>query len=217
MSYTLFSEEILRYCDTHTSYQDPILTELYRDTYLNVAHPQMISGKVQGAFLSMISRMIAPEAILEIGTFTGYSAYCLCKGLSANGMLTTIDVNEELEEMNRRFFEKAGIAESVHYIIGDALEVIPGLDGAFDLVFIDANKEHYPEYLELIKPLLKDGGYLLADNTLWGGKVTDPSGDASAIALDRFNELLSKDPGFETVLLTIRDGVTLARKIKQRL
>lgn len=213
MSYTLFSEEILRYSDTHTSEEDAILQDLFRNTYLNVAHPQMISGKVQGAFLTLISRMITPKTILEIGTFTGYAAYCLCKGLAPGGMLITIDVNEELEEMNRRFFKKAGIAESVKYVIGDALKMIPGMNETFDLVFIDANKEQYPEYLEITKPHLKEGGYLVADNTLWGGKVTDPSGDASAVALDHFNKMLSQDPGFETVLLTIRDGVTLARKI----
>ena len=205
--------EILRYCDAHTSDEDAVLKALYRDTYLNIAHPQMISGKVQGQLLAMISRMVAPKAVLEIGTFTGYSTYCLSLGLAEGGRITTIEINEELEARNHKFFTDAGIAQKIEYITGDTLKIIPQLEPSFDLIFLDANKEHYPAYLPLCKQALKVGGFLVADNTLWGGKVAvSDSGDASSNMLDRFNKQLQSDRDFETVMLTVRDGLTLAWK-----
>jgi predicted O-methyltransferase YrrM len=209
-----FPEKILRYAETHTSDEDPLLRELYRTTHLKTVHPQMISGKVQGQFLSFISQMVRPHRVLEIGTFTGYSAYCLAKGVQQYGKVVTIEVNEELEELIRDFFKKAGIANRVELLIGDALEILPGLNEKFDLVFIDANKEHYPAYYEHCVNALNSGGYLIADNVLWGGKVTDDSpADETTRIIHQFNALVQNDPRVENVFLTIRDGLLLVRKI----
>lgn len=206
-------EYITRYTELHTTEEDPLLKELYRSTYLKTVHPQMISGKVQGQFLQMISRMIRPRRILEIGTFTGYSAYCLAAGLPDNGRLVTIEVNDELEPMTRDFFKKAGVEKIIDLIIGDARQIIPRLEGLFDLVFIDGNKEHYPEYYEICMKVLNNGGIMLADNVLWGGKVAGtPPLDHSSSRLDEFNKMVSQDPRTDQVLLTIRDGILLIRK-----
>lgn len=208
-----FPESITRYAEAHTTDEDPVLQELFRTTHLKTVHPQMLSGKVQGQFLSMISQMIRPERILEIGTFTGYSAYCLSKGLQEGGRLVTIEVNEELEEMVRSFFNKAGIANKTELMIGDALEILPGMKEEFDLVFIDANKEHYPDYYELCMKILKKGGFLVADNVLWGGKVIEASNqDESTRKLHEFNQLVQEDARVENVFLTIRDGLLLLIK-----
>lgn len=213
MNFFEFPEKILRYSDTHSSEEDPILQELYRTTHLNTIHPQMLSGKVQGQFLSLISQMIQPERILEIGTFTGYSAYCLSKGLKEGGLLTTIEVDEELEELVNQFLGKAEIAEKVQMLIGDALKIIPSLTELYDLVFIDANKEHYVQYYELVIDKVKPGGYIIADNVLWGGKVAeDPGQDESTRILHLFNEMVTADPRVENVFLTIRDGLMLIKK-----
>lgn len=208
-----FPEQIERYADSHTSEEDQVLYELHRSTYLNYVYPQMISGKVQGQFLKMISQMIKPENILEIGTFTGYSAYCLSNGLQKNGKITTIEVNEELEEGITTFFKKAGIADKTELIIGDALEIIPHLEKKYDLIFLDANKEHYPEYYDLCINILKKGGYLIADNVLWSGKVVSQSyQDESTMKLREFNDKVQNDKQVENVFLTIRDGLILLRK-----
>lgn len=213
MNFFEFPDKILRYCDAHSSEEDPLLKELYRTTHLKTIHPQMLSGNVQGQFLAMISQMIQPDNILEIGTFTGYSAYCLCKGLKAGGKLTTIEVDEELEDLVNGFFSKAGIAEKTELLIGDALEVIPDLKETYDLVFIDANKEHYVRYYELIIEKVRSGGYILADNVLWGGKVAeDPTQDESTRILHKFNEMVTNDSRVENVFLTIRDGLMLIKK-----
>lgn len=208
-----FPETITRYAESHTSEEDPVLQELFRTTHLKTVHPQMLSGKVQGQFLTMISQMIRPKRILEIGTFTGYSAYCLSKGLQEGGKLVTIEVNEELEELIRTFFNKAGIANKTELLVGDALEILPGLKDEFDLIFIDANKEHYPAYYELCIKNLKKGGVLVADNVLWGGKVTErPIPDESSRKLHEFNQLVQQDTRVENVFLTIRDGLMLLHK-----
>ncbi len=173
----------------------------------------MLSGKVQGQFLTFISRMIRPKRVLEIGTFTGYSAYCLAKGLQEKGKVVTIEVNEELEELVREFFIKAGIADRTELLIGDALEILPTLKEKFDLVFIDANKEHYPEYYKHCVNALNSGGYLVADNVLWGGKVAEESPpDETSRIIHSFNTLVQNDPRVENVFLTIRDGLLLMRK-----
>lgn len=208
-----FPEKITQYAGAHTTDEDPVLQELFRTTHLKTVHPQMLSGKVQGQFLSMISQMICPEKILEIGTFTGYSAYCLSKGLKEGGTLVTIEVNEELEEMVRTFFTKAGIQSKTELLIGDALQLLPGMKEEFDLIFIDANKEHYPDYYELSMKILKKGGFLVADNVLWGGKVTeDPIQDESTRKIHEFNQLVQQDTRVENVFLTIRDGLLLLKK-----
>lgn len=208
-----FPEEILRYTEEHTSEEDDVLEELYRNTYLKTVHPQMISGRVQGQFLSMLSHMIQPSKILEIGTFTGYSAYCLAGGLVEGGTLTTIEVNDELEPLIRDFFKKSGIELKTKLIIGDALEIIPRLKEDFDLIFIDANKEHYPEYYNVSMNRLKKGGYLIADNVLWGGKVASVGEkDESTLKIQEFNDLVQNDEKVENVFLTVRDGLMIIRK-----
>ncbi|MDF1572244.1 MAG: O-methyltransferase [Bacteroidales bacterium] len=208
-----FPESITRYAEAHTTDEDPVLQELFRTTHLKTVHPQMLSGKVQGQFLSLISQMIRPKRILEIGTFTGYSAYCLSKGLQEGGRLVTIEVNEELEEMVRAFFNKAGIAHKTELMIGDALDLLPGMKEEFDLIFIDANKEHYPDYYKLCMKVLKKGSFIVADNVLWGGKVAEaPILDESTRKLDEFNTIVQQDAQIENVFLTIRDGLMLIRK-----
>ncbi len=208
-----FPENILRYSEEHTSDEDPVLRELYRTTHLKTVYPQMISGKVQGQFLSFISQMIRPRRVLEIGTFTGYSAYCLAKGLQQNGKVVTIEVNEELEELIRDFFNKAGIADHTELLIGDALEILPTLKEKFDLAFIDADKEHYPAYYEHCVNALNSGGYLITDNVLWGGKVIeDQPADETTRIIQQFNTLVQNDSRVENVFLTIRDGLLLVRK-----
>lgn len=213
MNFFEFPDVIKRYTDAHTSEEDHVLQELYRITNLKTIHPQMLSGKVQGQFLSFISQMIQPERILEIGTFTGYSAYCLSKGLSSTGMLTTIEIDEELEEMILEFFQKAGIDKKTNLLIGDALQIVPSLNRLFDLVFIDANKEHYIKYYEQCIDKIRQGGYIIVDNVLWGGKVAeDPGQDESTRTLHQFNKMVTEDPRVENVFLTIRDGLMLIRK-----
>lgn len=208
-----FPEKITRYAESHTTDEDPVLQELFRITHLKTVHPQMLSGKVQGQFLTMISQMIRPMKILEIGTFTGYSAYCLSKGLQEGGRLVTIEVNEELEELIRTFFTRAGIDGKVDLRIGDALQILPEFKEEFDLIFIDANKEHYPDYYDLCMKILKKGGYLVADNVLWGGKVTEASiQDESSHKLHEFNSIVQQDAQVKNVFLTIRDGLMLIRK-----
>lgn len=206
-------EQILRYTEAYTSDEAVVLEELTRTTHLKTAHPQMLSGKVQGRFLAMISRMVRPKNILEIGTFTGYSAYCLSRGLPENGKLVTIEINDEIEELIRDFFERAGLTPFTELIIGDARKVVPTLNTLFDLVFIDGNKEHYPEYYKVCLKALKPGGYMIADNVLWGGKVAaTPIKDTSSERLHTFNEMVHNDPAVENVLLTVRDGLMLVRK-----
>lgn len=208
-----FPENINRYCDDHSSDEDKVLQELFRTTHLKTVHPQMLSGKVQGQFLSFISQMIKPLRILEIGTFTGYSAYCLSKGLQKGGKLTSIEVNEEHEDLIISFFEKAKISEKTELLIGDALKIIPEIKESFDIIFLDANKEHYPAYYPLCIERLYPGGFLIADNVLWGGKVTEESKDNSTLKLQEFNDLVQKDPRVDNVFLTIRDGLMLVRKL----
>jgi predicted O-methyltransferase YrrM len=209
-----FPEKILKYSENHSSEEDPVLQELERITHLKTVHPQMLSGKVQGQFLSFISGMIKPKSILEIGTFTGYSAYCLAKGLQEDGRLITIEVNEELKDLVMDFFRKASIENKVELIIGDALKIVPDLTEKFDLIFIDANKEHYPDYYDMCIDKLNHGAYLIADNVLWGGKVVEePLSDQSSIKLHEFNRLVQNDHRVENVFLTIRDGLMIVRKI----
>jgi len=208
-----FPEEILRYSEDHTSPEDPLLQDLYRTTYLKTVHPQMISGRVQGQLLSMLSHMIRPSKILEIGSFTGYSAYCLAQGLADGGKLITIEINEELEDLITGFFKKVGLESRVELIIGDALEIVPQLKEEFDLIFIDANKEHYPDYFKICLNSLKKGGYLLADNVLWGGKVASPGEkDESTLKIQEFNDLVQNEKTLDKVFLTVRDGLMIARK-----
>ena len=197
-----------------SSEEEPaLLQKLTRETHLKIIQPRMITGHFQGRVLSILTKIINPKNILEIGTYTGYSALCLAEGLSKNGELHTIEINDELEEMQRRYFNESGYGERIKQHIGNALDVIPNLDMVFDLVFIDAKKTDYPDYFEAVLAKTKPGSVILTDNVLWSGKVVeplDPKDKATKILLD-FNKLLKEDPRVETVLLPIRDGLTLCR------
>jgi Predicted O-methyltransferase len=204
---------IERYILNHTTPEDPILTELNRQTHLQVLQPRMVSGHLQGKILEMISFMIRPEAILEIGTFTGYSAICLAKGLTPNGILHTFEINDELEEFAAEFITKSNLTNKVVQHIGSALDLAPSLGIKFDLIFIDGDKREYPQYYEMAKRLIKPNGFLLADNVLWDGKVVEtpiPSDDYSRGIME-FNQMVQDDPNVENVIMPFRDGMTLIR------
>jgi caffeoyl-CoA O-methyltransferase len=206
-------ESISEYVEAHTRKESEVLSALNRETNLKVLMPRMLSGHLQGQVLRMLSMMIQPEKILEIGTYTGYSAICLAEGLKKDGLLFTIDINEELHPMVSNWFEKAGISEKVKYQIGDAIHIIPTLDFAFDLVFIDADKENYSNYFDLVIDKVRTGGYILADNVLWSGKVVEQNPDKETRAIMEFNDKVQADERVENVLLPIRDGLMLMRKI----
>ena len=208
------SKELDLYCTSHTSAECDVLKELHHETHTSVLNPRMISGNLQGQFLTMLSRMMRPKCVLEIGTYTGYSAICLAKGMPVDGVLHTIDVNEELEEMNTRYFEKAGFEHQIVQHIGDASHIIPNLDLKIDLAFIDADKKNYPLYFDILIEKMNPGGWIIADNVLWSGKVIeklDPS-DKSTKALLEYNQKIQNDPRVENLLLPLRDGLMLCRK-----
>lgn len=211
-SMQLFAESIEKYVEAHTSPPGPVLQELQRETYAKIYMPQMVSGHVQGRFLSMISKLVEPRYVLEIGTFTGYSALCLAEGLKPGGTVYTIDVNEELETMVRSFLEKAQATDNVKYLIGNAVEIIPTLNVTFDLVFIDADKENYLRYYHLVFDKVRSGGVILADNVLWSGKVIEENQDEETKALVDFSNFVQSDDRVENVMLSIRDGVMIIRK-----
>jgi caffeoyl-CoA O-methyltransferase len=205
-------DDIARYVEEHTSPESDLLKKISRETHAQVLMPRMLSGHVQGRFLAMISQFIQPATILEIGTYTGYSAICLTEGLVPKGKLITIDVNEELESRVRGYFQQAGIASKVEYHIGDATKIIPKLDVSFDLVFIDADKENYALYYDLVFDKINPGGVILADNVLWSGKVTQAKTDKDTRALIEFNKKVNLDARVENLLLPLRDGIMMIRK-----
>ena len=210
------------YISGHSSPENAVLEAITRDTYVHVLNPHMLSGHVQGRVLSMISHMIRPKRILELGTFTGYSALCLAEGLAEGGKLVTIEHNDELEETIRRNISRSPLGEKIELVIGDAKEILSDLTfGAhnkenFELVFIDADKREYCAYLDLVYPLVPVGGFILADNTLWDGHIIDPAydKDKQTLGLRAFNEQLAQDDRFEQVIVPLRDGLTIIRKIK---
>ncbi len=207
------AEVLDRYLAEHSQEEDPVLQELARHTYLKEVHPRMLSGHILGSFLTMFSRMISPQRILEIGTYTGYSAICLARGLRPGGKLTTIEVNDELRTTAELFFRKAQLDQQIELINGNALEVLPVLENSFDLVFIDANKDDYPEYYRLVIDKVSAGGYILVDNVLWGGKVlVTPREDPTTQTIDRFNKMITADQRVENLLLPIRDGLMVIKK-----
>ncbi|MEY4930704.1 MAG: hypothetical protein RI909_1428 [Bacteroidota bacterium] len=205
-------EDIEKYVEDHTSSESDLLKKITRDTHAKVLMPRMLSGQVQGRFLSMISHAMRPKNILEVGTYTGYSAICLAEGLQPDGKLVTVDINEELESRVRNYFQDAGLADKIEYKIGDAAQIIPALDMIFDLVFIDADKENYSKYYELVFDKVRTGGLILADNVLWSGKVTKPKPDKDTRALLEFNQQIKNDPRVECLLLPLRDGIMMMRK-----
>jgi predicted O-methyltransferase YrrM len=209
----MFDPNLEEYIDSHTSNEGELLRNLDRETNLKTIMPRMLSGKVQGKFLEFISLMIKPKRILEIGTFTGYSAICLAKGLINEGKIYTIESNEELEEFINKYFKESGLENKIKLILGDAILEIPKLDETFDLVFIDANKVQYIEYYNLAKTKLKSGGFILADNVLWGGKVLNTkTANKETLSIQAFNNYVEQDNDVEQVMIPLRDGLMLVRK-----
>ena len=205
--------EIEQYAEAHTTTESPLLAQITRDTYLEVLQPRMLSGHLQGRVLSMLSKMIRPNAILEIGTYTGYSALCLAEGLSAHGTLLTIDKNIELYDRANAYFSESEFASKIKMLKGNALIIVPELEQQWDLVFIDADKENYQKYYDLTLPKLNKGGFIIADNVLWSGKVIDANeNDVDTTALRSFNTSLIEDNRVEVLMLPVRDGLTVVRK-----
>jgi predicted O-methyltransferase YrrM len=207
------SPELQQYVTEHSSAVSPLLSQIDRETHLEVLQPRMLSGHFQGRVLSMLAQLLKPTAILEIGTYTGYSALCLAEGLTPDGKLITIDVNEELAPRVRGYFEASAYAQQIDYRIGNAAQLIPTLPYTFDLIFIDADKQQYPLYYEQALEKLKPGGFILIDNVLWSGKVLDTQHqDKDSVLLRELNLKISQDARVEKVLLPIRDGLYLIRK-----
>lgn len=207
------SQELEDYIEHHSEKEPQHLAALNKETYQKILLPRMLSGHFQGRVLSMLSKLIRPVNILEIGTYTGYSALCLCEGMQDKGQLHTIDIKEELIDFQRKHFDKSAWGKQIVQHLGEAIDIIPGLDLKFDLVFIDADKENYINYFEMIVPKMNKGGIILSDNVLWSGKVLEPlqKNDLSTKILLEYNQLLKNDPRVETVLLPIRDGLTVSR------
>lgn len=201
------------YIENHIDAQDSLLHELERETWLTTMNPRMLSGHIQGNILAMLSKMIAPQRILELGTFTGYSAVCLAKGLKPDGKLITIEMNDELESLALKYFRKAGLENVIEMKTGPALEIIPALDGDFDLVYIDADKREYVLYYQAVFDKVASGGWIIADNILWNGKIADSGKpDAQTQGILDFNDLIASDNRVEKVILPIRDGISIIRK-----
>ena len=209
------AKEIEAYAETFTREEGEILAELNRETYAKVMTPRMLSGHLQGQVLRMFSQMICPKNILEIGTYTGYSALCMVDGLEEGGKLVTIDVNEELQDIIKRYVDKAGKQDAIDFRVGNALKIIPTLAMKFDLIFIDADKENYCNYFDLVFNQLNPGGYIIADNVLWSGKVLEDDSklDKDTIALKDYAKKIKSDSRVENVMMPIRDGLLIARKL----
>ena len=208
------SQSIEDYILNHIDEESEYLKQLYRDTHIKLLRPRMASGHLQGRVLKMFVEMIQPRKIVEIGTYSGYSALCLAEGLPENGMLYTFEINDEMEDFTRPWIEQSPVADKIKFIIGDALELIPQLNVTFDMAFIDGNKRNYQDYYELILSYLRKGGFMLVDNTLWDRHVVEEvkQNDYQTKGILTFNELVAKDPRVETVILPLRDGLTLIRK-----
>lgn len=201
------------YIEQHSTSESEVLQQITRNTHLEVINPRMLSGHVQGRVLSMLSQMIRPKRILELGTFTGYSALCLAEGLTEDGKLITIEHNDEMEEAIRRNLALSPLGNKIELVIGDAKEELRRLDDKFDLVFIDADKKEYCDYLDLVLPLMRLGGWILADNTLWDGHIIDPAydKDKQTVALRAFNDKVASDERLDKVILPLRDGLTIIK------
>ena len=209
------SEELEDYVALHSENEPGLLAALNKETHQKIYQSRMLSGHFQGRVLSMLSKLIHPNHILEIGTFTGYATLCLAEGLADGGTVDTIDNNEELYDFQKKYFDKSVWKNQIFQHLGNALEIIPQLDKKFDLVFIDADKQNYPNYFNLIVPMMNKGGSILSDNVLWSGKVLEPvkANDKSTQVLLDYNKMLKDDPRVETVLLPIRDGLTVSRVV----
>ncbi len=212
---TKLNARLEQYILDHTSPEDPVLAELNRETWVRTVHPQMLAGHLQGKLLEMISCMIRPDRILEIGTFTGYSSICLAKGLAEGGKLISIDRDDEVTALAKQYISRSGLAGSITLLTGDARDIIPGLTDQYNLVYLDAEKDEYLDYYELVFPKLAEGGFVMADNVLWGGKVIqEPAdGDHFTGGILAFNEHVRQDKRVEQVILPVRDGIMLIRKL----
>ncbi len=204
--------EMDRYLEETASKEPEILKRLRKETFQKTTQPHMISGYLQGRLLSLISKMVAPEKILEIGTFTGYAALCLAEGLQKEGKLITLDVNEDLAYLPKKYFSESEFSSQIDFKLQDAKEFLRNSTETFDLIFIDADKENYAEYLQLVKPRMKSGSVLMIDNVLWYGKVLDEKGNKQTEQIKLVNKLVAEDADFENVILPLRDGIHLARK-----
>ncbi len=204
---------LLDFALAHSSPLPPLLLELERETHLRTMAPQQLSGPVQGQLLRFLSQMLRPRRVLEIGTFTGFSALCLAEGLADDGILHTIEADDELQPIIQKFVQRAGFQEKIKLHIGDAAAIVPTLKEEFDLVFLDGGKLNYAQHFDLVFPKIRPGGWLLADNVLWEGRVLTDEKDATARALRAFNEKICRDPRLENLLLPLRDGLMIARKI----
>lgn len=203
-----------QYVCEHTSEEDDLLKKIYRETHLEVMKPRMLSGHFQGRLLSMLSKMIRPQRILEIGTYTGYSALCLAEGLTKDGKLFTIDINDELENRVRNYFNSSANSHKINFLVGDALTILPSIKENWDIVFIDADKLNYVNYYKSVFDSVNIGGYIIADNVLWSGKVVDTTKqDRETTLLRNYNKLIHEDIRVEELLLPVRDGLMIARKI----
>ncbi len=202
------------YILAHTTEEDSLLKELSRETHIKVLRPRMLSGHLQGQLLKMLSYMVKPKNILEIGTYTGYSSICLAQGLDERGKLYTIDINDEIEEFTTKYLDKSGLADKIEFIVGDALDIIPELDVEFDMVFIDADKRHYLDYYKQVFDKIKPGGFIVADDILWDGKVVEEvvSNDYQTKGILAFNDFVQNDDRVENVIIPLRHGITLIRK-----
>jgi predicted O-methyltransferase YrrM len=210
------NKKLEQYIEQHSSPKDPVLEDLYRQTHIRFINPNMVSGHLQGKFLEMLSLMVRPDNILEIGTFTGYSAICLSRGLKPDGKLITIEINDELSSFAHSFFCKAGVDSKITQLTGRAQDIIPGLNIMFDLVFIDGDKREYVEYYKLIIDKVNPGGFIIADNVLWGEKVLEKeTTDPQTRGIINFNEMVRRETAIEEVILPIRDGLMLITKNSQ--
>ena len=207
-------KKLEKYLLEHSSHEDPVLEDLYRQTYIRFVNPNMVTGHIQGKLLEFISVMIKPEFILEIGTFTGYSAICLAKGLKPGGKLFTVEINDELKEFSHSYFIKAGLGSSIIQMHGRAQDIVPGMEQMFDLVYIDGDKREYTEYYKIIIRKMRPGGFIIADNVLWGDKVLEKgTKDRQTRGIIEFNEMIRQQTNIEKVILPVRDGIMLIRVI----
>lgn len=207
------SEELENYIEKHSAAEPELLQQLNKETYQKILQPRMLSGHFQGRVLSMLSKIINPKHILELGTYTGYATLCLAEGLKSDGTIDTIDINEELEDIQQKYFNTSAFKDHIIQHVGNALDIVPTLNKKFDLVFIDADKENYINYWNLIVPMMNKGGIILSDNVLWSGKVLEDvqKNDKSTPILLKYNKIVNEDPRVETVLLPLRDGLTVSR------
>lgn len=208
-------EKLNEYIEHHISEEPALLAETYRYTHLHHLYPRMCSGHIQGRLLKMLTAMIRPKRVLELGAYTGYSTLCIAEGMPSDSQLTTIEIDDEFEDELRERFSRSESGKRINLLIGDCEAIIPTLNEEWDMVFIDANKRRYPEYYEMILPLLKKGGYIIADNTLWDGKVADdptPT-DPQSQGIIRFNDMVAQDPRIEKAIIPMRDGLTIIRKL----